>query len=642
MFMNIDVFGDVKNPDRYKLNPGMTYFDLLEKSGGLSKGRTPKFVQVGGPLGRVLPLRKMEREVVLGKEKHPLVMFMSDQSCPVNFTRFLVRYVKREMGLKPPVILKLEELFEKFTSKELVRDYMTEDFFKHLEELKDHQEKPLKKLGVLIEDLYNLFKDEFEEHIRDGFCRNLICRKTFDARCVSTCPAHVNVPGYIHLIRSNRELEAYQLMRRENPLPFICGVICARPCETKCMRGELDSPVAIRGIKRYLADKYNDAVVEDRLNSKGKRVAVIGAGPAGLTAAYYLGKTGYDVDLYEKNDRPGGYLATGIPEYRLPQETIDREVRHLVDVGVNITYNFQVTREKYHELSDKYDGIVLNTGTVKGNKIGPDAVNVFSSVDILKDVKYLKKKLSLGRVVVIGGGDVALDAARTSRRFGSEVEVITLERNSHEMPASKEEIQGGMEEGVVLRNGWRSREFIKERNRVVKIVFEKVSRVFDKYGNFSIEVTNETMEVECDTLIFAIGQSPDSAYLEGIETDRRGFVVAGADLATTDPKVFVCGDAYKPGIAVKAVAEGKKAAESLDRYLGGEGLYKGMEIDLGDEKPLNWDIWKIPREEEEELSVQERKDKFKLISKTMERESVLRESNRCMRCDINTKESDIC
>ncbi len=640
--MNINVFGDVKNPDSYKLNPGTTYFDLLEVSGGVSRGRTPKFVQVGGPLGRVLPLEGMVEEVSLAGEKHSLLMFMSDRSCPVNFTRFLVRYVKREMGLKPPVILKLEELFEKFTSKEVVRDYMVEDFFKYLEELRGHQEKPLKKLGVLIEELYKLFKDEFEEHIREGFCRNLICRRTFDARCMSTCPAHVNIPGYIHLIRNNRELEAYQLMRRENPLPFICGLICARPCETMCMRGELDSPVAIRGIKRYLADKYNDVVVEDRLDSKGKRVAVIGAGPAGLTASYYLGKTGYDVDLYEKNDLPGGYLATGIPEYRLPQEVIDREVRHLTDVGVNITYNFQVTREKYLELSDKYDGIVVNTGTVVGNKIGPDAVNVFTSVEILRDVKYLKKKLSLGRVVVIGGGDVALDAARTSRRLGSEVEVITLERNCHEMPASKEEVQGGVEEGVVLRNGWRSKEFIREGDRVSKIVFEKVSQVFDRFGKFSIEVTDETMEVECDTLIFAIGQSPDSAYLEGIETDRRGFVVAGADLATTDPKVFVCGDAYKPGIAVKAVAEGKKAAESLDRYLGGEGLYKGKEIDLGDEKPLNWDIWKIPREEEEELSVQERRDKFKLITKTMERESVLRECDRCMRCDINTKESDIC
>ena len=639
--MNINVFGDVKNPDRYKLNSGMTYFDLLEKAGGLSKGKTPKLVQVGGPLGRVLPLTKMEREAVLEKGMHPLVMFISDQACPVNFTRFLVRYVKREMGLKPPVILKLEELLEKFTSKEVVRDYMVEDFFKYLEELKGHQEKSLKKLGVLIEDLYNLFSDEFEEHIRDGICRNLICRKTFDARCISTCPAHVNVPGYIHLIRSNRELEAYQLMRRENPLPFICGVVCARPCETRCMRGELDSPVAIRGIKRYLADKYNDAVIEDRLDSKNKRIAVIGAGPAGLTAAYYLGKTGYDVDLYEKNDRPGGYLATGIPEYRLPQETIDREVRHLMDVGVNITYNFQVTKEKYQELSDKYDGIVLNTGTVKGNKIGPDAANVFSSVDILRDVKYLKKKLSLGKVVVIGGGDVALDAARTSKRLGSEVEVITLERNLGEMPASKEEIHGGLEEGIILKNGWRSKEFIKEGDRVTKITFEKVSQVFDKYGKFSIEITDETMEVACDTLIFAIGQSPDSAYLENIETDRRGFVVAGADLATTDPKVFVCGDAYKPGIAVKAVAEGKKAAESLDRYLGGDGLYKGMEIDLGDEKPLNWNIWSISREEEKELSVQERKDKFRLISKTMERESVLRECDRCMRCDINTKESDI-
>ncbi len=640
--MNIDIFGDVKNPGSYKLNPGATYFDLLERSGGLSRGRTPKFVQVGGPLGRILPLEWLEGEVSVEGERHLLLMFMSDQSCPVNFTRFLVRYVKREMGLKPSVILKLEKLFERFTSKEFVRDYMVEDFFKHLEELRGHQEKPLKKLGVLIEELYSLFKDEFEEHIREGVCRNLVCRRTFDARCISTCPAHVNVPGYIHLIRSNREMEAYQLMRRENPLPFICGVICARPCETRCMRGELDSSVAIRGIKRYLADKYNDVVVEDRLEAKGKRVAVIGAGPAGLTAAYYLGKTGYDVDLYEKNDRPGGYLATGIPEYRLPQEVIDREVRHLADVGVNITYNFQVTRERYLELSEKYDGIVLNTGTVVGNKIGPDASNVFSSVEILRDVKYLKKKLSLGRVVVIGGGDVALDAARTSRRLGSEVEVITLERSFTEMPASAEEIQGGVEEGVVLRNGWRSKKFIKEGDRVSKIVFEKVSQVFDRLGRFSIEVTDETMEVECDTLIFAIGQSPDSGYLEGIETDRRGFVVAGIDLATTDPKVFVCGDAYKPGIAVKAVAEGKKAAESLDRYLEGEGIYKGGEIDLGDEKPLNWDIWKMPREEEEELSVQERRDKFKLISKTMERESVLRECDRCMRCDINTKESDIC
>jgi len=427
---------------------------------------------------------------------------------------------------------------------------------------------------------------------RNSFLTNRenVVKETGTAPCKSSCPAHIAVQGYLKKAAQGDYDTALAIIKKENPFPAMCGRVCARFCEQECTRGEIDSPVAIDEVKKFIADreiKAENRYIPKKEYTEGHKIAVIGAGPAGLSCAYYLAVYGHEVTVFEKEDRPGGMMVYGMPSFRLEKDVVDAEIDVIKQLGVEIKTGVEVGKDiTLDELrAQGFRGFYIAIGAQGGRKlniVGEDAQGVIPGIDFLREIaKDNGTKLS-GKTIVIGGGNVACDVARSTVREGAEETAMYCLESRAEMPADKDEIAEAEEEGITVNCGWGPKEILTENGRVTGVVFRKCISVRDEKGRFSPKYDeNDTITVEADFVIPAVGQSIEwGDMLRGSKVQLNRNNTAKADswtYQTAEADVFVGGDAYTgPRFAIDAIAAGKEGADSLHRY-----VHEGHSLILG-------------------------------------------------------------
>jgi NADPH-dependent glutamate synthase beta subunit-like oxidoreductase/Pyruvate/2-oxoacid:ferredoxin oxidoreductase delta subunit/ferredoxin len=473
-------------------------------------------------------------------------------------------------------------------------------------------------------------------------------RKAALVPCKADCPAEIDVPRYVRFIKEGDCAAAAAVIREKVPFPGVLGYVCDHPCETGCRRGEVNDPVAIRELKRFAAEHDAAGIWKDRSapgESSGRRVAVIGSGPAGLTAAYFLRLQGHDVTVLESLPEAGGMLRYGIPEYRLPRHILDGEIRAILDAGVIIETGVHV--ESLDELMDQgYDAVVLAVGTQKGQTLripGSTSEGTLIGTEFLRQV-HLGRRMDLGaRVVVLGGGNVAFDCARVARRLGAqEVQTACLECRE-EMPADVDEILQGEGEGVCIRPAHAATRILSDGGRVTGVEFLEVESFSFDDGIPQVEtVAGSEHVVAADTVIFAIGQVPDVPEGFGVgTTERRLIDVDAYTLSTSREGVFAAGDAASgSGSVIRAIASGRKAAMAVDRYLGGSGrIDRKLAPQVEPEPCLGRDEGFAAMRRVSEACVVPEKlvDNFCEVVAGMDDKEAGYESARCLQCDLRLK-----
>jgi len=414
------------------------------------------------------------------------------------------------------------------------------------------------------------------------------CWPTVDkiSPCEDACPIHMDVPSYVIAITLGKFEEAVEVARETNPFPSICGRICNNPCEEACTRAEVDKPIAIKSLKRFLGDyeKANGFKPERVKRTKEEKVAIIGSGPAGLTAARDLIKQGYGVSVYEALPVAGGMLAAGIPDFMLGKDIVKAEVDYIRALGVDIKTNMKIGKSlSIDNLWDQgFKAILLSTGAWKNAELklpGADLRGIIQALDFLRDAKLGKIKKIKGTVAIIGGGNVALDAARTAIRMGAGKVVLTCLESRAAMPAYEWEIAAAEQEGIEIQPSLAPRQFTEKiLKKVGKIDFKKVeSTTLDEDGRISWTLTEGSdtdVSMDVDNVIIAIGQVPDPSFIDGVNTaDNGGFKIDQDTMATNLPGIYAAGDAVKlPGTVVGAIAAGHAAAKSIGSYMSGEDI----------------------------------------------------------------------
>lgn len=486
------------------------------------------------------------------------------------------------------------------------------------------------------------------------------CYDTGTAPCKTACPAHVAVQGYLKLAKEGRYDDALALIKKDNPLPAVCGHVCNRRCEDACTRGTVDEAVAIDEVKRFLAER--DLNAETRYIPKktipslkggfDEKIAIIGAGPAGLSCAYYLALTGYKPTIFEKNEEPGGMLRYGIPSYKLEKDLLAAEIDVIRELGVEIGKD--ITIEELREQG--YKGFYVAIGCQRGRKpgiTGENAKGTYAAVDFLREAGAKESFALEGDVVVVGGGNVAIDAARISSRcVDAKISMFCLEQREN-MPASKEEIAEALEEGIELNCGWGPKEVLEEDGKVAGVVFKKCIRVLDEQGRFSPEYDEEqTVTIPCKHVIFSVGQAIEwGNMLDNLDLKRRPNGGALADkltYQTSEPDIFVGGDVYTgPRFAIDAIAAGREGAISLHRYVHenctltiGRNRRDFVELDKNNISVDSYDTSKrqIPAKADEKAQAAT----FRDLSHSLTEEQVKAETSRCLSCGASVVDPNKC
>jgi len=449
--------------------------------------------------------------------------------------------------------------------------------------------------GLCVEGCPIIMKNEYDQGLRERkaiytpFLQAVPNTYVIDKReerlcraaCQEACPIHMNVLGYIALIAEGRIKEAYDLIRSTNPLPAVCGWICYAPCEQVCNRGQLDDPLAIRELKRFVTDQIDiDSLEVPDITRNGKKVVIVGSGPAGLAAAHDLALQGYEITIFEALPEPGGMLRFGIPEYRLPKDVLNKEIEYIKRLGVEVKVNTRIGGEiQLKELKKSYQAIFIATGAHESTKLnipGEDSHGVIHAIDFLRNIN-MGKKVNIGqKVAVIGGGSTAIDASRVARRLGAKVKVI-YRRSRIEMPAIPAEVKDAEEEGIELIFLTNPTKIITKDGKVSKMKCIKMELGEpDASGRRRpIPIEGSEFLIEAETVITAVGQVPALGFAKelGIEISERGIISTDEALATNVEGIFAGGDAVTgPSIVIEAIAAGKKAALSIDEYLRGEPL----------------------------------------------------------------------
>ena len=467
------------------------------------------------------------------------------------------------------------------------------------------------------------------------------------APCKATCPAHISIQGFIALIAQGKDKEALKLIKQEMPFPAICGRVCHHPCEAECTRGQVDEPLAIEYLKRFVADqdlKDSERYVPAVAPPRPEKVAIVGGGPSGLTAAYYLAQKGYPVTLFEKMPVLGGMMAVGIPAYRLPRETLQAEIQVIRDLGVEMKTGLAFGQDfTLDDLKNQgFQSIYLALGLHKSRRLGvpgEDLPNVLQGVNFLRSAA-LGEDIRVGKkTLVIGGGNVAIDVALTALRQGAEeVRLVCLEQRN-EMPAWEYEIEEALSEGIVIENGWGPLQFSEKGGNLSTVSFKKCVSVFDDQKRFNPSYDEKTTTSwEADTAIVAIGQQSDLEGLssQGLKVTPRGsFEADPLTLETNLPGVFTGGDFfYGPKSVVEAVACGKEAAESIHRYLNKLDLKADRQKDWSFTKPETEGEILKPRQAMPTRDLSERRGTYQEMALGFTEERARREAERCLKCGI--------
>ncbi len=662
--------GAVNNTGLVEVPMGTPLGDIIFNiGGGIPKGKRYKAAQLGGPSGGCVPIEHIntpvdyESIIELGAIVGSGGLIVADEdTCMVDFARFFLDFTQHEScGKCPPCRIgtkRMLEILNRITQGKGVPEDI-DNLIELASRIKDSalcglgQTAPNPVLATL-----RYFKHEYLEHINDKHCSAGVCSALFDAPCQNACPTDQNAWGYVTLISEGKFKGAIALIKEANPFPAVLGRVCVHPCESKCRRGQLDQPVAICALKRFVADMDMSSFPSYRPPvepPKNKKVAVIGAGPAGLGGAYFLVCKGYKVTVFEALPVAGGMLAVGIPDYRLPKGVLNAEVKMITDLGVEIRYNTAIGKDITIDalVKDGYEAILMATGAHKGQKLGipgEDAKGVVDGVTFLRSLNLNETVKAEGKVAVIGGGNVAIDAARSAFRLGADEVFILYRREKEDMPAYIEEIEEAEKEGVVIHTLVAPKQVVVKKGKVTGVECVRMSLgKFDKGGRrIPQPITGSEFVVDADMVIAAIGQIPDLSYINGdsikigkgntIEVDLK-------TLATTREGIFAAGDNVRgPATAVQAVADGKNAAFAIDRYLGGDGLPRNAFHEELIDMHVTYDesIYQQERARTAmpHLPIPKRYRNFNEVVLGYQQKMAIEEAKRCLHCYLREEEEE--
>ena len=584
---------------------------------------------------------------------------MSESICPVSATIHQLDVVIKSGGLTyPKNKRRTEEILD--LMRDIAWGSASSDHVATIEKLsreifKEAKTKACTKTAEMIRTVVTEHAEIFQSHIKTRNCATGDCIKLTPAPCQMACPAGIDVPTYVTLIGMGRDAEAIEIIRKDNPFPWVCGLVCTRPCEFMCVRGRIDTPVSIKFLKAFAAEKaLSDGQYQnpEKMPDKHQKVCIIGAGPGGMSAAYYLALKGYTVRVIEALPMAGGMTMVGIPRYRLPREVIDREVAMIEDLGVEFVYNTRFGRDvSFEDLKKEgFEAFLFAMGAHKTFKLNIPGENdfpqVIDAIDLLKNVALGHRRAPGKKAVIIGGGNVAIDAARTCLRLGCKDVTIAYRRTRKEMPADEEEVAQAEEEGVKLALLTIPVEIKGDGDRVKTLNCIQAKLVKKKGSDrmYPTPVNGSDHDIEADVIIPAIGQYVDQSCMEKlneIEWTRRGTIhVNMANMTTSQPDVFAVGDAVTgPATVIEAIGGGKRAANAIDRYLSGLPQPKMPPVPV---RRANTDFIEISagtkmalkRPEMPLLNIERRRTTYQQVELGYSENMAREEARRCLRCDI--------
>ena len=663
--------GKIKNTGLVEVPMGITIDKVVYDIGGGPPGKARiKAVQTGGPSGGCIPARMFDLPIdydslaaagsIMGSGG---MIVMDENTCMVDIAKYFMNFLKDESCGKCFTCRKgTQRMYE--ILDDISKGKGTPDHLDLLEELagvvKDTtmcglgQSAPNPVLSTL-----RYFREEYEEHVREKKCKAFVCKELVGAPCAAACPLGTEAWRYVAHIAGGRYEDAYQAIREANPFPSVCARVCSHPCESQCRSGTGGKqPIAIRELKRFVTDSVDPSVFKPERQSDtighDEKVAIVGAGPAGLSAAHYLSLAGYAPAVFEADDRPGGMLVSGIPAFRLPRDVLGKEIDALLGDGISLSCNTALGRDFTVDslLADGFKAIFIATGAHKSRRLGvagEDNEGVLPAMSFLKAFNLQEKQLARGRVAVIGGGNSAIDAARVAVRQDA-VENVTIlyRRTRDEMPAFAEEIDAALAEGIELQTLVSPVTILTEGGTAtgVKVIRNRLGDRAADGRRRPVPISGSETDMPFETIIVAISEEPDSSCVvadtsQPLETGNRGNVISSSKtLMTNRPGVFAGGDVVTgPNTVIDAIASGKKTALMISRWLEGLELDQpsrprlpGTYIEpvlLSEEEQVEAD-----RPEAPVIPAASRDKNFREVESTLSAEDATREACRCLRCDL--------
>ena len=657
--------GDVRNVGLVEVPMGIPLGNIINDiGGGIPNGNKFKAVQLGGPSGGCIPAQHLNTPVdyesimrlgaIVGSGG---MIVMDDNKCMVDVARFFMEFCMEEScGKCTPCRVGTQKMLEVLTR--ICNGEGKEDDIPTLERWAIvMQNTALCGLGQTapnpVLSTLRYFRDEYEAHIREKRCPAVVCASLFKSPCQHACPIGMDIPAYIALVRAERLEDAYKVLLKTNPFPAICGRVCDHVCETKCRRTTLDEPVSIKYLKRYITDNAPKPPVKPVSIIHKERIAVVGAGPAGLTAARDLVVKGYGVTVFEAFPEAGGMLRWGIPEYRLPRNILKNEIKDILDSGVEILLNTRIGKDiSWEDIEKKYQAVFLAVGAQNSTSIGVEGeqlAGVCGAVEFLREFNLGNRPAIDSRVAVIGGGNSAIDAARSALRLGAKEVAILYRRLRPDMPAQEEEIRAAEEEGVKIHYLVSPLRFEGQKGRVNRVICQKMN-----LGEFGadgrrkpVPVAGEEFTLDVDLVLPATGQALNldiDFEKTGIDLTRKGFIkiIEGTKTRTTAAGVFAGGDVVRgPDTVVGAIAVGQQAAVEIDAVLrqerGESPHVPETEEEIEIPATMEEEIREMPRVPMPEADIAKRTTGFEEVELGFSREEALTEATRCLRCDIEVE-----
>jgi NADH-quinone oxidoreductase subunit F len=658
--------GKVNNPGLVEVPLGIPLGKLIfDIGGGIPDGKKFKAVQLGGPSGGVVPSGHLNTPVdyesiaalgaIIGSGG---VVVMDESSCMVDVAKFFLQFTLDEScGKCTPCRSGIPQMLAILNKISRGEGTMSDlDTLTDLAQMVSTtslcglgQTSPNPILTTLRH-----FREEYESHIIDKKCASAVCRALFHSPCQHTCPVELEIPGYISLIKEGKFAEAYRLIRQRNPLPSVCGRVCHHPCESRCNRNQIDEAVGIRALKRFAADwalAHNISYTPEIKERKNEKVAIVGAGPAGLSAAWDLALEGYQVTIFEALPVAGGMLAVAIPEYRLPKAGLQKEINEITKIGVEIRLNTRID-DVAELLNQGYRVVFIATGahrSVRLNIPGEELAGVFDGLEFLKNCNTGHPVQIGRRVAVIGGGNSAIDSARTALRIGAQEVHLYYRREQSDMTALEEEVNAAIAEGVHLHCLTTPVKFTGNGHISCLHMVKMELGDFDLTGRKAARpISGSDYTVEIDTVIEATGLKPNTPFIKNsrIKVADDGAILAEPRTLLTDhPGIFAGGDTVtRPQTVIEAIAHGQRAASSIKRYLTGQPLSPLVErngyhpVPFSNTPPDEQTSKEMKRNHEAEQPVAGRAVSFNEVSQTFSPEIAIAEASRCLRCDLDAGE----